>query len=308
MHILFCVATLFVYRPLMFGKWFASTYTGSMLGAGSDVFAVWSWVVANAGPKGELEINPALLAAMIGEPVERIEKAVEFLCAPDPKSRSTEEEGRRIVHEGAFSYRVVNHAKYRAARSEEARRAQNREAKRRQRERSKSADSQQESASVSNVSRGQPKTEDRRQKTEADSSLSRPSATTRGNEQVLSPEMAQAVELAQYLFDSIRGHTPEFEARKTPAQLEKKLMGWASDIEKLLRIDGKSPEHIRAVIDKCHNDPTDDFEHGNVQSGAKLRKRWNQLWAKAKSRVAASPADSLENFDFQAAGQFWESL
>ena len=147
----------------MFGKWFASTYTGSMLGAGSDVFAVWSWVIANAGPKGHLEINPALLAAMIGEPVERIQAAIDFLLTPDPNSRSSEEEGRRIVHEGACSYRVVNHAKYRAARSEEARRTQNREAKRRQRERAKSADSQHTSASVSNVSSGQPKTEDRRQ-------------------------------------------------------------------------------------------------------------------------------------------------
>jgi len=155
----------------MFGKWFASTYTGSMLGAGSDVFAVWSWVIANAGPKGHLEINPALLAAMIGEPVERIQAAIDFLLAPDPNSRSSEEEGRRIVHEGAFSYRVVNHAKYRAARSEEARRTQNREAKRRQRERAKSADSQHASASVSNVSSGQPKTEDRRQKQKTEAEL-----------------------------------------------------------------------------------------------------------------------------------------
>jgi len=126
--------------------------------------------VRGAGPKGHLEINPALLAAMIGEPVERIQAAIDFLLSPDPNSRSSEEEGRRIVHEGAFSYRVVNHERYRAARSEEARRAQNRDAKRRQRERSKSADSQHASASVSNVSTGQPKTEDRRQKqkTEAD--------------------------------------------------------------------------------------------------------------------------------------------
>ena len=77
----------------VFGKWFASTYTGSMLGAGADVFAVWSWVIANAGPKGILEINPALLAAMIGEPVEAIETALAFLQAPDPRSRSDSEQG-----------------------------------------------------------------------------------------------------------------------------------------------------------------------------------------------------------------------
>ena len=130
-----------------FGKLFASCFTGSMYGAGPVVFAVWAYVFANARGSS-LELNPALLADVIGSDRESIKSAIEYLCSPDPYSQNPEEEGRRLVHEGAFQYRVVSLDRYRSIHKEEERREYNRLKKRE--ERAKNADRQQLSAGVSN--------------------------------------------------------------------------------------------------------------------------------------------------------------
>jgi hypothetical protein len=120
---------------IMYGKSFESKYSGSMVGAGAMRFAVLDYVITMQKPSREwgsvVEINPVLLAVIIGEKQADIEEAIGFLCAPDLKSRSKEEGGRRMVKVGEFLYRVVNGAKYRAIRDEEERRTQNREAQRR---------------------------------------------------------------------------------------------------------------------------------------------------------------------------------
>lgn len=119
----------------MFGKTFEAKYTGSMVGSGAMVFAVWDFVITMQRPSREhgstVEVNPALLAFVLGEPVSAVEAALDKLCQPDPKSRTKVEEGRRLVRLGEFLYRVVNGAKYRAIRDEETRRTQTREAQRR---------------------------------------------------------------------------------------------------------------------------------------------------------------------------------
>ena len=120
----------------MFGKLFESTFTGSMFGAGADIFAVWSYVIAHTSG-GTVELNPAMVGAVIGMKPAAVSEVIKYLCAPDPRSRSQEEDGRRIIHEGGFQYRVVNHFKYRAIKNSEERKEYNREAKRRERSRVK---------------------------------------------------------------------------------------------------------------------------------------------------------------------------
>lgn len=114
----------------MFGKIFASLYTGSMIGAGPVVFALMPYIIANAVPDkrigAQVELNPVLLSAIIGTSPKEIEKAIEFLCQPDPKSRSPDEGGRRLIRLGTYDYRVVNYLKYRRIRDEEERREANR--------------------------------------------------------------------------------------------------------------------------------------------------------------------------------------
>lgn len=110
----------------MYGKFFSSTFTGSMFGVGSDVFAVWGYVIANT-IDSTVELNHNLLAAVLGSTPEKMEEAIQFLCNPDPKSRNPDEDGRRLISVGQFQYRVVSHEIYRAIRNEEDRRAYNRQ-------------------------------------------------------------------------------------------------------------------------------------------------------------------------------------
>ena len=121
----------------MYGKHFASMYSGSMVGAGAVVFAVMGYVIANGKPDRavgmQVELNPKLLAFILGESEKEVEKAIDFLCKPDPNSRTKDEDGRRLIQLGQFCYRVVNGAQYRAIRDEERRRETDRESKRRQR-------------------------------------------------------------------------------------------------------------------------------------------------------------------------------
>lgn len=134
----------------MYGKIFESTFTGSMVGSGATVFAVWSYVIANT--KGSrVELNPQFLALILGDKIENVEAAITTLCAEDPRSRSKAHDGRRLVREGEFQYFVPNHEAYRGMRDDDDRREYNRVAKQRSRERQKSTDM---SAAVS---RGQPR-------------------------------------------------------------------------------------------------------------------------------------------------------
>jgi hypothetical protein len=97
----------------MYGKVFASCFTGSMAGSGSDVFAVWSYILANADKEGCLELNPKIIGAAIGMDENNVRAVIEKLQQPDPNSRSKKEDGRRIVRTGEFLYEIVNHKEYR---------------------------------------------------------------------------------------------------------------------------------------------------------------------------------------------------
>jgi hypothetical protein len=107
-----------------------------MFGAGPDVFAVWAYVIANT-KESQVELNPILLAATLGTTKERVQSAIDVLCAPDAHSRSKCEDGRRLVREGEFAYRVPTFAAYRAIQNEDDRREYNRIKKAEQRAREK---------------------------------------------------------------------------------------------------------------------------------------------------------------------------
>jgi hypothetical protein len=110
----------------MYGKHYISMYEGSMIGAGSAYFAVWGYVIAHMKPDWKsgawVELNPQIIAFVLGEKAEVVEEVLERMQQADPKSRSQEENGRKLIRIGEYAYRVVNGMKYRAIRNEEARR------------------------------------------------------------------------------------------------------------------------------------------------------------------------------------------
>jgi len=124
---------------MSFGKIFESTYTGSMVGAGPVVFAVWGYVIANTKPPGVVELNPTILGAMLGTSAESVQEAIAYLMAEDPRSRSSECDGRRLMKQGPFLYSVPTWQKYRNARNDEERRAYNAKAAKKHREKVKAS-------------------------------------------------------------------------------------------------------------------------------------------------------------------------
>lgn len=106
----------------MYGKHFQSMYTGSMHGAGPDVFAVWGYVISHA-QHGTVELNPQHLAPILGMSAEAVEATIVKLAEPDNRSRSKAYDGRRLIPAGAFSYIVPTHEFYRSLRTSEDRRA-----------------------------------------------------------------------------------------------------------------------------------------------------------------------------------------
>lgn len=106
----------------MFGKFFASAFTGSMMGAGPVVFAVWAYALANSSQDGEVELNPRLLAILIGTLEADVQTAIDYLLEEDNRSRSKAHDGRRLLKLGEFSYSIVNHAAYRGIANEAERR------------------------------------------------------------------------------------------------------------------------------------------------------------------------------------------
>ncbi len=119
-----------------YAKHFEGMYTGSMFGAGTDVFAVWGYAISHmhvTGKKAHVELNPTYLASVLGSTLEKMEEALEFLCTPDEDTRTEGEDGRRMVlmskkTRGPMQFFVVNGYKYRHTRDEEGRRESNRRA------------------------------------------------------------------------------------------------------------------------------------------------------------------------------------
>jgi hypothetical protein len=111
-----------------------------MVGAGFHVYAVWDYCITK-NRSGVIELNPKLLAFVLdggrSGSEEKVAEAIEFLTRPDPNSRSKEQDGRRLVKEGQFQYRMVNWAHYEGIKSIEDLREYNRRKQQEYRERKK---------------------------------------------------------------------------------------------------------------------------------------------------------------------------
>ena len=96
-----------------------------MIGAGLNVFAVWDYCISK-NRSGVVELNSKLLAFIFGADEKVIDDAIGKLTAPDPKSRSKEFGGARLIKEGEYQYRMVNWAYYDSMKSAEDLREYNR--------------------------------------------------------------------------------------------------------------------------------------------------------------------------------------
>lgn len=120
----------------MFGKVYASCFTGSLRGQ-PDALLVWFNIIANA-PFGICDRTQETIADETGIPLDRVRIAIELLESPDPRSRSKKNDGRRIARLDThrdWGWTLVNFDYYRTLASESDRRQKQTEKKRRYRQR-----------------------------------------------------------------------------------------------------------------------------------------------------------------------------
>jgi hypothetical protein len=98
-----------------------------MRGKGSPFFAVWGYVISHMRPdrkpatEMQVDLNPEIIAFLLGEKEEVVAAKISEMCKPDLKSRTPDLEGRKLVKLGEYTYTVVNGLTYRRIRNEEER-------------------------------------------------------------------------------------------------------------------------------------------------------------------------------------------
>lgn len=108
----------------MYGKIFASMFKGSLYGQW-EAIVTFTCMIVLADQHGEVDMTPGALAAQTSIPLDIIKRGIAALEQPDPKSRTPDEDGRRIVRVSEtrdWGWVITNHAHYRAMRSAEERR------------------------------------------------------------------------------------------------------------------------------------------------------------------------------------------
>lgn len=101
------------------------------------------------------------------------------------------------------------------------------------------------------------------------------------NESLVSLETQKAEELANYLADKISQN-----GSKRP----KVSKEWISEMDKIMRLDGRSYEQIKLAIDWSQSD---DFWCANILSPKKLRDKYDQMRLKASQQTKSKQPKGL---------------
>ena len=218
--------------------------------------------------------------------------ALERLGAPELDSRSQACNGRRLVRVDG-GYIVINLAEFRRYDQTAT------ERQRRRRARLKAEETEVSRRNVTVSHSGSQKREERREKQKGE-------GEGEANKSGFSPDVC---EIAQYLFDAIREHSPD-SLPEDPTKGFAVMTGWCPDIDKGVRIGTKTDsqakgyngpkitlEGAKRVIDHAHRG-RDDFWQANLRSGNKLRVQYATLLAKAGPTGGRDPAS---NYDFRGA-------
>jgi len=98
-----------------FAKVYRSLWDGT-LAQRPDGWAMFVFLLAHADRSGVVDMTPAAISARSGIPLDRVRAALSELEEPDAESRSSSEEGRRIVRleeRRTWGWRIVNYEPYR---------------------------------------------------------------------------------------------------------------------------------------------------------------------------------------------------
>ena len=108
----------------MYGKIFASMFSGSLYGDWEAIVTLTVMVVL-ADKHGDVDMTCEVLSARTSIPLDIIRRGIASLEAPDPKSRTPDDEGRRILRVSDtrdWGWRITNYNAYREMRCADERR------------------------------------------------------------------------------------------------------------------------------------------------------------------------------------------
>lgn len=94
---------------------FSDIYMGTLYGRWPAA-AVWASLLPLLDRNGVIDMSMQAIAGMTGWPLDLLEQGIQQLMEPDPKSRTPDHEGRRLVAldpNRPWGWRAVNHGKYR---------------------------------------------------------------------------------------------------------------------------------------------------------------------------------------------------
>src|SRR5271163_3580972 len=119
----------------MYVKVFKTIFDGSLYGQ-FEPTVVFMALLVLAERGGIVDMTPEVIAARCGYPIEVVRRGLAELEKPDPRSRTPDDEGRRIIRleQGRdWGWLITNFEKYDKIRNGEERREYFREQKRKQR-------------------------------------------------------------------------------------------------------------------------------------------------------------------------------
>jgi len=107
----------------MYGKIWKSMFEGSLYMAGWEAIFTFMILITFANKQGEVDITIPALSGKTSVPIDILEKGIEVLSAPDEKTRTKADDGRRITlldEDRDWGWRITNYEKYAKARDMEA--------------------------------------------------------------------------------------------------------------------------------------------------------------------------------------------
>ena len=105
----------------MYGKLWEMMYTGSLACQGKDAWkaiVTFQQFIILADKDGYVTGSLDSIFRRTTVPLDILETGVEILEAPDPDSRTKRSEGRRIIKQENWGWKIVNYKQYRDARDE----------------------------------------------------------------------------------------------------------------------------------------------------------------------------------------------
>lgn len=269
----------------MYGKIFESIYDGT-LSESWQALITFQQMIVLCDCDGVIDMTPNAISRRTGIPIEHIKAGIEFLEQSDPYSRTTIEEGKRIVRlddHRPWGWQIVNHAKYRsiASRADKKKADRERIAKKRKENRDV-ANSRKESQPVANVAYADADANTNKDLKDLLSEPVKPKPK-KPPEKTYDPNSIE-FGLSVSLFNLIL----QYDHKTKKPDFNK----WAIHIDRLIRLDKRTPQEIEAVIHWCQRDT---FWHSNILSTAKLREKFPEL--KRKMDTHNNRANSKSNIE-----------